>query len=86
MPGKGRPIGVANKLTQDVRVALATFAEENVDRLQAWLDQVAEKDPGKAADLYLRVIEYHIPRLARTELSGADAKGAIDLRVSFVDP
>jgi hypothetical protein len=33
---------------------------------------VALEDPGKAADLYLKAIEYHIPKLARSEVSGPD--------------
>jgi len=35
-------------------------------------------DPAKAADLYLRAIEYHIPKLARTELTGKDG-GALEV-------
>lgn len=30
------------------------------------------KDPGKAADLALRLAEYHIPKLGRTEVTGED--------------
>jgi hypothetical protein len=33
---------------------------------------VALEDPGKAADLYLKAIEYHIPKLARSEQTGPD--------------
>lgn len=68
--GKGRVKGIPNKVTRDVRAALAQFAEGNVEKLQAWLEAVAKKDPGKAAELYLRVLEYHIPKLSRTEVSG----------------
>lgn len=84
--GKGRRAGVPNRVTQDVRAALTAFAEGNVEKLQTWLNAVAEKDPAKAADLFIRVLEYHLPKLARTELSGADGNSGIDLRISFVDP
>jgi len=73
---KGRPKGSPNRATADVRAAIATFAEGNAHKLQEWLDSVAEgsggnrPDPAKAADLYLRAIEYHIPKLARTEVTG----------------
>jgi hypothetical protein len=53
-----------------VRKAIAAFAEANVQKLQAWLDSIAAKDPARAAELFLRALEYHIPKLARTELSG----------------
>lgn len=68
--GKGRPPGTPNKVTRDVRAALAEFAEGNVDKLQGWLDRVATRDPAKAAELFVRVLEYHVPKLARTEING----------------
>ena len=77
---RGRPKGSPNRATADVRAAIATFAEGNEHKLQEWLDRVAEgsegirPDPAKAADLYLRAIEYHIPKLARTEVSGANGE------------
>lgn len=83
--GRGRPPGAANRVTRDVRAALATFAEGNVEKLQDWLDAVAKKDPAKAADLFIRVLEYHMPKLARTELHGKDGQAGIELRVSFID-
>lgn len=33
-----------------------------------------EKNPGKAADLLLRMAEHFIPKLTRTEVSGADGE------------
>jgi hypothetical protein len=84
--GKGRKPGVANKATRDVRAALTAFAEGNVEKLQTWLDAVAEKDPAKAADLFIRVLEYHVPKLARTELSGSDGSDKINVTVTFVGP
>lgn len=40
------------------------------------------KDPGKAADLALRLAEYHIPKLGRTEVTGKDGE---PVRVVVVD-
>ena len=74
----GRPKGSPNKATAAVREAIAVFAEGNAHKLQEWLDDIAmgvggnKPDPAKAADLYLRAIEYHIPKLARTEMTGVD--------------
>ncbi len=74
----GRPKGSPNKATAAVREAIAVFAEGNAHKLQEWLDDIAmgvggnKPDPAKAADLYLRAIEYHIPKLARTEMTGPD--------------
>jgi hypothetical protein len=68
----GRPKGTPNKSTAAVREAIALFAEQNVGKLQAWLDATAKRNPEKAADLFLRALEYFTPKLARTEVTGED--------------
>lgn len=67
----GRPKGAPNKATADVREAIAKLAQDLGPSLQSWIETVAEDDPGKAADIFLRAIEYHVPKLARGELTGA---------------
>lgn len=66
----GRQKGTPNKLTRDVREAIATFAQANVDRMSEWLNEI--EDPAKRLDLYLRALEYHIPKLGRQEHVGED--------------
>lgn len=81
--GPGRPKGLANKSTQKAREAISLFVEGNIDRLQDWLDQIAEKDPEKAYRCFMDVIEYHIPKLQRSELTGADGKDLIPDKVTI---
>lgn len=69
-PNSGRRKGVPNKSTRDVREAIAEFAQANVDQMSEWLEAIP--DPARRMDLYLRAIEYHIPKVARTEITGAD--------------
>src|SRR4051794_4189254 len=73
-PGSGRAKGTPNHSTERVRLAIARFAEGNVPRLQEWVAAVAQEDPARAAEITLRAIEYHIPKLGRTELTGADGE------------
>jgi len=68
--GGGSRAGVPNKATQDVRAAIAAFASANVGQMSVWLAGIG--DPAKKLDLYLKAIEYHIPKLARSEVSGPD--------------
>ena len=71
-PGAGRPKGVPNKATTEVREAIAAFASANVGQMGEWLNEV--QDPAKKLDLFLRAIEYHIPKLARTEGTGPEGE------------
>lgn len=68
----GRTSGTPNKVTKDVRAAMAIFCQDNVDLMAEWLKEV--DDPAKRIDLFLRALEYHVPKLARTEVSGVDGK------------
>lgn len=79
----GRPKGSRNKSTTNAREAIADFVDGNAHRLVGWLDQIAagEKnketgkwvvapDPKAAMNAFMAVVEYHIPKLARTENLG----------------
>lgn len=76
----GRATGTPNKATMEARQAIALFVDNNAHRLSEWLDKVADGDPendikpnpAKAFEMFQTVIEYHVPKLARSEVTGAD--------------
>lgn len=76
----GKPKGSVNKSTAKAREAIAAFVDGNAHRLEGWLDKIAEKDPKQAFDCFQSVIEYHIPKLARTDV---DAKLTGNLTISW---
>jgi hypothetical protein len=78
--GMGRPKGAPNKSTALVREAIAKMAESNAENFNTWLTAVATSSPEKACDIYLKAIEYHIPKLARTEHVG-DPNQPINIKV-----
>ena len=82
----GRLKGTPNKVAADVRAAIADFAEANVQKLQTWLDATAAKDPARAAELLLRALEYHVPKLARTEVKQDASEEPQTFRIVFVPP
>lgn len=61
-----------NKTTVQAREAIAVFVDGNADRLAGWLDEIAAESPEKAFRCFMDVVEYHVPKLARTELTGED--------------
>lgn len=81
----GRPKGVPNKATANAREAIARFVDGNVDRLQGWLDEIAEREgPLAAWRCVTDVLEYHVPKLARTEHVG-DGGGPVRIIASSDD-
>jgi hypothetical protein len=88
----GRKKGIPNKSTQAAREAIALFVDGNAHRLTEWLDTVAYGDPehdikpnpAKAFELFQSVVEYHVPKLARTEVTGAD-QGPVEMVVTWAN-
>ena len=71
--GPGRPKGMPNKATAAAREAIARFVDGNADRLQGWLDEIHDEKGAEAAfSCFSSLLEYHVPKLQRTELTGKD--------------
>ena len=71
-PGNpGKPKGATNHTTRIAREAIARLVDGNVPKMQEWLEQIAETEGPLVAWKCLNdVLEYHIPKLARTEHVG----------------
>lgn len=81
----GRAKGVPNKATATAREAIANFVDGNAHRLQGWLDEIAASDGPKAAwQCFNDLVEYHVPKLQRTEITGKDG-GAIVIQSTPLD-
>jgi hypothetical protein len=75
-PGPGRPKGLPNKSTQAAREAIARFVDGNADRLQGWLDQIAEeKGPQAAFDCFSTLLE----------ITGQD-NGPVKVQIGWMAP
>ncbi len=51
------------KLTQSTRMALEIFVSENVDNFMEWLRAI--EDPKEKCEIFLKVLQYYMPRLAQ---------------------
>jgi len=80
----GRKKGTPNKATRQAREAIATFVDGNAERLQDWLDKIEQQDgPLAAFKAFSDLLEYHVPKLSRSEITGEDG-GPVP--VQFVAP
>lgn len=70
--GGGSRKGKPNKATADVRACVALIAQNLAPEVEAWIRRGAKKNPLGAAKVLSDMLEYHMPKLSRTELTGKD--------------
>ena len=70
----GRPKGSMNKSSQVLRESLSFLIEENLDKMNEWIDRIAEDDPRAAFQCIVSIMEFNIPKLTRTVIKEEDDK------------
>tara|TARA_B100001564_G_C20658897_1_gene680592 strand:- start:375 stop:662 length:288 start_codon:yes stop_codon:yes gene_type:complete len=60
--------GIPNKTTAEIRNAFQLLVEDNLDNMKVWLSDVAQEDPERALEIILKMSEYIVPKLSRTEV------------------
>jgi len=91
----GRKPGVPNKATQEAREAVKAILDSNLPFIQSWIQQTADgimddqtgkyivqPNPAKACEIVQNLVEYSVPKLARTEVVG-DEKAPQRMVVSW---
>ena len=91
----GRKPGVPNKATQEAREAVKAILDSNLPFIQSWIQSTAEgiyddlagkwivqPNPAKACEIVQNLVEYSVPKLARTEVVG-DEKTPVRMVVSW---
>lgn len=91
----GRKPGVPNKATQEAREAVKAILDSNLPYIQSWIVSTAEgifddqsgkwivaPNPAKACEIVQNLVEYSVPKLARTEVVG-DEKAPQRMVVSW---
>ena len=82
----GRVAGTPNKATLAAREAIARFVDGNADRLQGWLDEIHREEGAAAAfRCFSDLVEYHVPKLARTEHVG-DKDKPVAMHITWREP
>lgn len=84
--GGGSRKGAPNRATANAREAIARFVDGNAERLNGWLDEIYAKDgPAAAFKCVESLLEYHVPKLSRAEVTGPDGSAIkTELHVKFV--
>jgi hypothetical protein len=65
---KGRPVGALNRSTEEMKLTIARATNKALNNLPAVMDKLMIDDPKAAMDLALKLLEFNLPKLSRTEM------------------
>lgn len=66
--GKGRPTGKMNRSTEQAKLTLARLANKGLDNITEDIDKIRKDNPVKAAEIYIKLLEYVIPKLKSVDM------------------
>ena len=68
--GRGRPKGALNRSTEEMKLTIARATNNVLSTINTDLEEIKKKNPEKAMELAFKLLEYVMPKLSRTEMSG----------------
>jgi hypothetical protein len=77
---KGRPKGALNRSTEMMKLSLARATNKVMDNLPSLMEEMMKKDPAKAVDLAIKMLEFHLPKQSRIEM-----KAEIEQRIQAIN-
>jgi hypothetical protein len=66
----GRKPGSLNRSTEEMKLTIARATNNVLSTINKDLEDIKKKDPAKALELAFKLLEYSLPKLSRTEMSG----------------
>lgn len=75
----GRPKGAINRSTEMMKLTIARAVDNTLNTLSADLEKIRKDDPERAIELALKLMEYTLPKLSRTEV-----RAEIDQRIHTI--
>jgi hypothetical protein len=66
----GRKPGSLNRSTEQAKLAIARLANQGLNNITEDFEKIRKENPLEAAKLYLKLLEYIVPKKASMEISG----------------
>ena len=66
----GRKPGALNRSTEQAKLTIARLANRGLDNIMEDFDKIRKENPTEAAKLYLKLLEYIVPKKSSMEISG----------------
>jgi hypothetical protein len=66
----GRKPGSLNRSTEQAKLTIARLANRGLDNIMEDFDKIRKESPVEAAKLYLKLLEYIVPKKSSMEITG----------------
>jgi hypothetical protein len=80
----GRKPGALNRSSEEAKLAVARIANQGLDAVREDIDKIRKENPIEAAKLYLRLLEYIVPKKSAIELKGEIKQQIHQVTVSVI--
>ena len=77
----GRPKGSTNRSSEEMKLTIARAVNEGLDYLKSDLARIRKKDPEKALNIILKLLDYNLPKLKSVDMS---VKGEINSKIEQI--
>jgi hypothetical protein len=66
----GRKVGSLNRSTEQAKLTIARLANQGLNNITEDFERIRKENPIEAAKLYLKLLEYIVPKKSSMEISG----------------
>jgi hypothetical protein len=80
----GRRPGAMNRSTEQAKITIARLANKGLDNITEDLEKIRKENPIEAAKLYLKLLEYIVPKKSAIELKGEIKQQIQQVTVSVI--
>jgi hypothetical protein len=82
---KGRPKGALNRSTEEMKLSIARATNRALNNLPAVMDKLIKEDPKAAMELAIKLLEFNLPKLSRTEMKAEIEQKIQQISVNIQD-
>jgi hypothetical protein len=82
---KGRPKGALNRSTEQMKLNIARATNRVLDDLPSIMEKLMKEDPKAAVDLSIKLLEFNLPKLSRTEMRAEIEQKIQQIQINIQD-
>jgi hypothetical protein len=68
---KGRPAGALNRSTEEMKLTITRAVNNTLNSLTKDLEEIKKRNPERAMELALKLLEYTMPKLKSVDINGS---------------